>query len=323
MITIRLIDNNCERYTQKPECTCLGRRWDNIAEKIQVVKPQGEENNVCAMIVLHDNEIVDHIIVGEEPIDITSNLSQYESVSIGFSFSNESGYIKNSEVKSYYFADAIKPTNFVPIPPQQEENLNNIIGKSFVRSELVGNVLNFYNIVGEIISSVDLSGFAGGGGSSGGSVDLSNYVTLDSEQTITGKKTIKAPFYVSSQNEEFYANLNVTSDESYFEMGEGDDKQVSITSSLGVLDLAYSEYLHIRSLSETSGQPNANLLVSNSTVVMGCKSTDEDIQKHLVVLKGDGFYYDNSKVLTKDALNKSISLTLKDNGAYTLTINKG
>lgn len=190
MITIRLIDDSCERYTQKRDCSCLGRRWDNIAEKVKVIKPKGEENNVCAMIMLHDNKIIDHIIVGEEPIDITSNASQYSNIQIGFSFSNETGYIKNSEVVDYYFAEAIKPTDFVPMPPTQEENINNLIGKSFVRSELIGNILNFYNIVGDVISSVDLSGFAGGGGSGGGIVDetdptVPSYVKEITEENIS------------------------------------------------------------------------------------------------------------------------------------------
>ena len=162
MKTIQIIDNSCERYNIKSDCTCLGRRWDNLAEQLKVIKPVGEENNVCAMIVLHDNNVVDHIIVGDEPIDITSNLSQYQNIQIGFSFSNESGYIKNSEVGSFYFADAVKPTDFVPMPPQQEANLNNLIGRGFVSSAVVDGFLYFYNITGDIVSAVDLSKFVGG-----------------------------------------------------------------------------------------------------------------------------------------------------------------
>ena len=169
MNTINIIDKGCERYSLDTECLCLGRRWDNISEQIKVVKPVGEENNVCAMIVLYDGEVIDHIIVGDEPIDITSHHSQYPNIEIGFSFSNETGYIKNSESRNFYFADSIKPTDFVPLPPTQEENLNNVIGKSFVRSAIVEQTLNFYNVAGQIVSSVDLSGFAGG--STGGVVE--------------------------------------------------------------------------------------------------------------------------------------------------------
>jgi hypothetical protein len=158
MKTIHIIDNGCERYTIKADCTCLGRQWDNIAEQVVVVKPEAEKNNVCAMIVKHNDEVVDHIIVGDEPIDITSNLSQYASVDIGFSFSNVTGYIKNSEVRSFYFAEAIKPSDFVPMEPEQWTNVDLVLGGSIVRVELDGTALVYYNLAGQELSRADISG---------------------------------------------------------------------------------------------------------------------------------------------------------------------
>lgn len=157
MRIIRLIDSGCERYTQKPDCTCLGRRWDNIAEKVQVIKPKGEENNVCAMIVYADGKPIDRILIGNEPIDITSVLSQFSSVEISFIFTNADGYVKNSEIVSYYFAEARKPDDFVPMTPEQWTNIDVIMGGSIVRQVLEGNIIRSYNLVGQVISEIDLT----------------------------------------------------------------------------------------------------------------------------------------------------------------------
>ena len=158
MITIRLLDNSSERYLQKTDTQCLGRRWDNIAEQIQVIKPVGEEHNVCAMIVSNNGKVIDHIIVGNEPIEVTSNLSQYSNVEIGFSFSNADGYIKNSEIKNYYFAEAQKPSEFVPMTPEQWTNVDLVLGGSIVRVQLDGTALVYYNLEGQELSRADISG---------------------------------------------------------------------------------------------------------------------------------------------------------------------
>lgn len=157
MITIRLLDNSSERYLQQADTQCFGRRWDNIAEQIKVIKPQGEENNVCAMLVYAEGQPVDRILVGNEPIDVTSLLSQFPSIEISFIFSNVNGYVKNSEIRTYYFADARKPDDFVPMTPEQWTNIDVIIGGSVVRQVLEGNVIRSYNLVGQVIGEIDLS----------------------------------------------------------------------------------------------------------------------------------------------------------------------
>lgn len=157
MITIRLLDNSSERYLQKTDTQCLGRRWDNIAEQIQVIKPVGEEHNVCAMLVYAEGKPVDRILVGNEPIDVTSLLSQFPSVEISFIFTNADGYVKNSEIRSYYFADARKPDDFVPMTPEQWTNIDVVMGGSVVRQVLEGNIIRSYNLVGQVISEIDLS----------------------------------------------------------------------------------------------------------------------------------------------------------------------
>lgn len=164
MITIRLIDDSPERYTQRADTYCLGRMYDHIAEEVEVVKPKSEENNVCAMMVKANGKVVDHIIIGNEPIKVTSNLSQYESVTISFSFSNASGYIKNAEPKNYYFAYAEKPSDFVPMPPEQWTNVDLVVGGSFTRAVLEDEFMVFYNLKGQELSRIDLSDFGGAGG---------------------------------------------------------------------------------------------------------------------------------------------------------------
>ena len=157
MIIIKLIDNGCEKYTQQPDCKCLGRRWDNLAEQVQVIKPKGEEHNICAMIIYAEGNPVERILVGNEPINITSVLSQFASVEISFIFSNADGYVKNSEIVSYYFAEARKPDDFVPMTPEQWTNIDVILGDSVVRQVLEGNVIKSYNLVGQVVSEVDLT----------------------------------------------------------------------------------------------------------------------------------------------------------------------
>lgn len=157
MITIRLLDNSSERYLQQADTQCLGRRWDNIAEQIKVIKPQGEENNVCAMLVYAEGQPVDRILVGNDPIDVTSLLSQFASIEISFIFSNANGYVKNSEIRTYYFADARKPDDFVPMTPEQWTNIDVVMGGSVVRQVLEGNIIRSYNLVGQVISEIDLS----------------------------------------------------------------------------------------------------------------------------------------------------------------------
>lgn len=171
MITIRLIDENPERYTQKADTYCLGRMYDHIAEEIRVEKPESELDNVCTMIIKHDNETIDQMLVGNEPIKISRNLSVFESVDVSFVFTNESGYEKHSEIRNFYFAKSHKLEDFEPETPQQEININTLIGKGFVSVALNGNFIQFFNIVGDKVGEVDLSNFSGGSG--GGSGDIS------------------------------------------------------------------------------------------------------------------------------------------------------
>lgn len=161
MKIINIIDVGCDRYTIKSDCYCLGRQWDNEAEEIKVVRPARETGNVCTMIVSADGEVIDHIDIKDEPKLITNVLSRHLNVEISFTFTNESDYVKNSEIKSFYFAEARKPEDFVPVEPEQTGKIDVLLGNGFVRAELVNGVIHYFNANGDKVQDLDISKVGG------------------------------------------------------------------------------------------------------------------------------------------------------------------
>lgn len=187
MITITISDTNTDRYTLTASSHVLGRRYDNIAEYISVTKPESELGRDCIMIVAHGDTVVDHIAVGDTPIAITSNLSQYDSVKIGFAFLGEDGYIKNSEVKTFTFLPAQKPDSFVPLPPEQKTNIDYLLANGFTNATYNGNVFSFTNAAGDIVASVEIQSGGGGGTLTVESDDNGNVVLASVGTSITVK----------------------------------------------------------------------------------------------------------------------------------------
>lgn len=163
MITIKIQDTNSDRYTLTAPSYVLGRRYDNIAEYITVTKPESETGHDCVMIVTYGDTVVDHISVGDTPIAVTSNLSQYDSVKIGFAFLGADGYIKNSEVKTFSFLPAQKPDEFVPLPPEQKTNIDYLVASGFTNATYKDNILSFTNAAGDTVASVEIQSGGGGG----------------------------------------------------------------------------------------------------------------------------------------------------------------
>lgn len=158
MKTIKIVDSGCDRYTISSDCYCLGRQWDNMAEQMKIIKPSSEENNVCTMIVSSSGVVIDHLDIRDDPKSITNVLSRYPVVQISFSFTNEDGYVKNSEIKEFYFASARKPEDFVPVEPEQTGKIDILLSKGYVDTILDGQTMNFYNANSEKVRSIDLSG---------------------------------------------------------------------------------------------------------------------------------------------------------------------
>lgn len=161
MATIKIVDNGCKRYGIQSDCYYLGRMWDNLAEHIEVIKPSCEANNVCTMIVSANGVVIDHIDVRDEPIAITNVLSRHDSIEISFTFANASGYMKNSEIRPYSFAEARKPTNFVPVTPEQNSKLDIVLGSAFVRTEEIDGIVYFYNANDVVVGTLDFSKLSG------------------------------------------------------------------------------------------------------------------------------------------------------------------
>ena len=181
MLTIKLQDTGSDRYTLTAPSYVLGRRYDNIAEYISVTKPESETGRDCVMVVTYGDTLVEHIPVGDTPIAITSNLSQYASVKIGFAFLGADGYIKNSEVKTFTFLPAQKPDGFVPLPPEQETNIDYLIANGFTNATYKDNILSFTNAAGDTVASVEIQ--AGGGGTLTVESDTDGNVVLASVGT--------------------------------------------------------------------------------------------------------------------------------------------
>lgn len=160
MLTIKIVDSGCDRYTIEADCRCLGRMWDNVAEEVTIVKPDAEIGHSCTMIVVNGGEVIDQIVVGDEPIKITSNLSQYQNVKIGFSFMG-GDYVKNSEAETFYFAPAIKPEDFVPVEPETKAQLNKLLSLGFAKSVYNSeqHQIEYYNLADELVQTLDVTPF--------------------------------------------------------------------------------------------------------------------------------------------------------------------
>lgn len=189
IVTIKIVDENPQRYTLKPNTRCLGRMYDNIAEGIQVLFPSYELTNgsSCTMIVYANGTQIDSISVSNGvPFDIRDNLSQYKDVNIGFIFEKADGYTKNSEAQCFYFADALKPIAFTPSDPTQHDQINFLLGNAFVDvkwSETERNTLDFLNLSGGIVQSIELSPFVQE------QADLAE-TDIDSDSYVKNKSTI-------------------------------------------------------------------------------------------------------------------------------------
>lgn len=159
MKEIQIIDKGQDRYTLVSDTNILGRRYDNIAETITIVKPAAEVDSACILVATYGGNVVDHIAVRGDTIEIKSNLSQYESINIGFSFSRPDGYVKGSEIKQFKFLPAPKPDGFVPVPSEQKATIDYLAQYGFVDAVLDNNILKFKNYNGDDVKEIQLSGF--------------------------------------------------------------------------------------------------------------------------------------------------------------------
>lgn len=167
MLIINILDVGRERYEINTSSDILGRRWDNLSEEVKILFPTYEldNNTECIMIVTRNGKTIDNITVSNNvPFKVTSNLSQYESMEIGFSFS-KTDYIKNSEIKKFRFLPAQKPNDFIPVPPEEEHSFFELRRKAFtgVDSDDQTSEYVFKNMAGDEVARVEKSTGGGGG----------------------------------------------------------------------------------------------------------------------------------------------------------------
>lgn len=134
---IRLVDDGTTYYRQKADNKTIGRQYDNNADSLIVSAPEAEKDAECVMIIEKPtHEVIDHITIAlNQAINIPNNISQHETVLIGFSFLRKNGSVKNTEFLTYQFLPALKPDGFVPVDPAQVATLEYLAENAFVSAE--------------------------------------------------------------------------------------------------------------------------------------------------------------------------------------------
>lgn len=156
MIVLTLSGQAPSRYYINCDDDVIGRRYDNIAEAFSINKPLNEKESVCTMFATYKGRFIDSIIVENDVISIKNNISQFEYIDISFMFTRADGYVKNSEIKRFYFEEALKPTSFTPTEPQSLDNLNQLIAKAFVTATYGNNILKIKNLGGVEVFSAEI-----------------------------------------------------------------------------------------------------------------------------------------------------------------------
>lgn len=156
MIVLTLSGQAPSRYYINCDDDVIGRRYDNIAEAFSINKPLNEKESVCTMFATYKGRFIDSIVVENDVISIKNNISQFEYIDISFMFTRADGYVKNSEIKRFYFEEALKPTSFTPTEPQSLDNLKQLIAKAFVTATYENNILKIKNLGGVEVFSAEI-----------------------------------------------------------------------------------------------------------------------------------------------------------------------
>ena len=189
MVIIKFLDSKeNDRYVINPSSVKLGRRYDDNAEQIQVVFPENEVNTKCTMIVKDSlNKGVDLIeFTNGEIKDITTTLSQFDKVLIGFVFTKDN-YAKYSSYKTFYFEPSLYPNDFEPRDPEFKGSYMEIINRNFAsvrKNEDNESLIEFLNIKGEVVDTITIVGGSGGGIINESDPTVPSYVKNITEQEI-------------------------------------------------------------------------------------------------------------------------------------------
>jgi hypothetical protein len=135
-INIKLIDNATDKYIICRDTNVVGRQYDNGAVTLTIERPEAEANRTLILIAERNGVVIDNIPAVNNAVTITSNLSQYREVRIGFCFYDSTGYRKNSEALYFEFLPALRPLDFVPQPPEASEIIFRLLDEAIVRVEI-------------------------------------------------------------------------------------------------------------------------------------------------------------------------------------------
>lgn len=162
MATIEIIDSGLEKYSLKSDTNVLGRMYDNNAEAVDIIIPETETESACyANVVSCDGEVIDRIKIENNSLPISSNLTQYCEIYIGFSFIRPNGTEKQSEQLKFGFLYAIKPKDFTPEQPDTEKALAKLIASGFVKLIQDGDTVKFYNWQDIVVGTIYHEGING------------------------------------------------------------------------------------------------------------------------------------------------------------------
>ena len=162
MATIKIIDSGLEKYSLKCDTNVLGRMYDNNAEAVDIIIPETETESACyANVVSCDGEVIDRIKIENNSLPISSNLTQYCEIYIGFSFIRPDDTEKQSEQLKFGFLYAIKPKDFTPEQSDTEKALAKLIASGFVKLIQDGDTVKFYNWQDIVVGTIYHEGING------------------------------------------------------------------------------------------------------------------------------------------------------------------
>ncbi len=159
MATIKIIDSGLEKYSLKSDTNVLGRMYDNNAEAVAIIIPETEAESVCyANVVSCDGEAIDRIKIENNSLPISSNLTQYCEIYIGFSFIRPDDTEKQSEQLKFGFLYAIKPKDFTPEQSDTQKALAKLMASGFTKLIQDGDTVEFYNWKDNAVGKIHTGG---------------------------------------------------------------------------------------------------------------------------------------------------------------------
>lgn len=288
---IKIQDTGRDYYTLDPSDLILGRRYDNGADMIEVEMPVDEFGNTCVMVVTDINgKQIDHIRFNSNTKPIMSNLSQYESVKIGFYFLGQNGYTKGSEFKTFTFLKAPKPAGFVPTDAEQNENVDYLLQYGFADSRLDGNTLQFFNMNGDLVKEFDFSPFM-------------------QEQSNLAETDTSSETFVKNKSTKYLENEGSDGTDTYAEMGDVTSAVEGLKDDLedGTVEVAVAKNVSTK----INGKNITDIFESDGTTAKSATKATQDGNGNTIT----DTYVPKTRTVNGKDLSANVSLNSSDVGA--------